>query len=114
MASFKFKPQMGTEKAIQKAPIKQGSMSISTDSNKIYFDVSDDKRIVVGEKCETYVHNQTTVSDTWNIKHNLQKFPSITVIDTAGTQVIGKIEYVDENNIKLSFSSAFSGKAYLN
>lgn len=114
MASFKFKPQMGTDKAIQKAPIKQGSMSISTDSHKIYFDVSDDKRIVVAEKCETYIHTQSIVSNTWTINHNLKKFPSITVIDTAGTQVIGKIEYVDENNVKLTFSSAFSGKAYLN
>ena len=61
-----------------------------------------------------YTHTQDVVSDIWTIQHNLNKMPSITVIDSAGSEVFGEIDYVDENNVTLTFTGAFSGKAYLN
>jgi hypothetical protein len=61
-----------------------------------------------------FVYNQDTPSSEWNIKHDLKKFPSVTVIDSAGSTVIGEITHVDANNLKLTFSASFSGKAYLN
>jgi len=61
-----------------------------------------------------YVHNQNTTSSTWVVAHNLNKFPSVTVVDSAGTIVIGEIDYIDMNNVTLTFSAAFSGVAYLN
>ena len=60
----------------------------------------------------TYV--QGVASTTWNIPHNLGKFPSITVIDTANTVVTGEYTYDDINNVTLKFSVAFAGTAYLN
>lgn len=57
---------------------------------------------------------QSTPSSIWEIEHNLGKEPSITVVDSAGTTVEGDYEYVNSNKVILSFSSAFSGKAYLN
>ena len=60
----------------------------------------------------TYV--QGVASTTWNIQHNLGKFPSITVIDTANTVVTGEYTYDDINNVTLTFSAAFAGTAYLN
>jgi hypothetical protein len=48
------------------------------------------------------------------VTHNLGKFPSITVIDTANTVVTGEYTYIDSNNVTLKFSAAFAGKAYLN
>ena len=57
---------------------------------------------------------QDVPSATWEIEHNLGKEPSITVVDSAGTMVEGDCEYVNANKVILSFSSAFSGKAYLN
>ena len=60
----------------------------------------------------TYV--QGVASTTWNIQHNLGKFPSITVIDTANTVVTGEYTYDDINNVTLTFSAGFAGKAYLN
>jgi hypothetical protein len=38
----------------------------------------------------------------------------VTVKDSAGSTVIGEVEYVDLNNITITFSGAFSGEAYLN
>ena len=62
----------------------------------------------------TFIFNQNTVATTWNIQHNLGKFPSITVIDTGDTVVAGEYTYIDNNNVQLNFSAGFAGKAYLN
>ena len=62
----------------------------------------------------TFVFTQTVAATVWNVNHNLGKFPSITVIDTANTVVTGQYEYTDNNNVILTFSAGFAGKAYLN
>ena len=63
---------------------------------------------------KTFEFTQGVPSTTWNIQHNLNKFPSITVIDTADTVVTGQYTYIDNNNVTLTFSAGFAGKAYLN
>jgi hypothetical protein len=62
----------------------------------------------------TFIFNQGVPATTWSITHNLGKFPSITVIDTGNTVVTGEYTYVDNNNVILTFSAGFAGKAYLN
>jgi hypothetical protein len=62
----------------------------------------------------TFVFNQNTPATVWNIQHNLNNFPSITVIDTGDTVVSGEYTYIDNNNVTLTFSAGFAGKAYLN
>jgi len=62
----------------------------------------------------TYVHTQSVASAQWTIEHNLDKYPSVTVVDSAGTVVIGDCQYISRNAVVLSFIGAFSGKAYLN
>ena len=62
----------------------------------------------------TFQFTQGAPATTWNIQHNLGKFPSITVIDSGNTVVTGEYTYTDNNNVVLSFSAAFAGKAYLN
>lgn len=66
------------------------------------------------QRMQGYVHYQTTVSSTWAITHNLGKYPSVTVVDSDGNVIIGDVKYVSENEVKVSFTSAFSGAAYLN
>ena len=61
-----------------------------------------------------YVHEQGIASNEWHIKHNLNKHPSVTIVDSAGNEVIGQVHYVDLNNVIITFTSQFSGKAYLN
>ena len=48
------------------------------------------------------------------IAHNLEKFPAVTVVDSANNVVIGHITYTNTNSLTVSFSSSFSGKAYIN
>lgn len=62
----------------------------------------------------TYIHKQDASSDTWNITHNLNKYPSVTIIDSGDNVVYGDITYIDKNNLQIKFSAAFGGKAYLN
>lgn len=62
----------------------------------------------------TYTYNQQSPSAKWTIQHNLGKHPSVTVVDSAGTVVVGDVQYIDDNIIEVSFSGAFIGTAYLN
>lgn len=62
----------------------------------------------------TYIHRQDAASDTWNVAHNLNKYPSVSVIDSGDNVVYGDITYIDKNNLQIKFSAAFGGKAYLN
>jgi len=62
----------------------------------------------------TYVHNQLASATVWNVAHNLGKYSNVTVVDSGNTVVIGDVEYVDVNNLIITFSDAFGGKAYIN
>lgn len=65
-------------------------------------------------KSKTLVYEQGIASERWDIVHNLNKYPSVTVIDSAGDQVFANLNYVDENELVLDFGAEFTGKAYLN
>jgi hypothetical protein len=67
----------------------------------------------------TFTHNQTSTSNTWVITHNLHRFPSVTVVDSGGSIVMGTIVYNSNKKLTITFFSsgaalAFQGKAYLN
>ena len=81
-------------------------------SDLIYYDFAVFQ--LSSQQSPTFTFNQVVASTTWIINHNLSKFPSITVIDTAGTVVTGEYTYTDNNNVTLTFSAGFAGKAYLN
>lgn len=61
-----------------------------------------------------YVHQQMVPSATWVIAHGLNRYPSITIVDSAGSVVIGAVDYDSTNQITVTFSAAFGGSAYLN
>lgn len=61
----------------------------------------------------SYVHNQNTAASVWEINHGLGFHPAVTVQDSAGTTVEGELEYLDANNVQITFSAAFGGVAYL-
>lgn len=60
-----------------------------------------------------YVHIQSVPSTTWTINHNMIFVPNITVVDSSGTVIEGSYDYPNSTTVVLSFSSPFSGKAYL-
>lgn len=62
----------------------------------------------------SYIHHQIVPSSTWTITHNLGKYPSVTVVDSSNNVVVGDIQYIDQNTVKIMFTTEFAGKAYLN
>ena len=87
-------------------------ISITTPSGTVEFgDTGGTTQVVVPDLA--YAHTQGTASATWTINHNLDFYPNVTVVDSAGTIVEGEISYTSRNQVVLTFSASFSGKAYL-
>jgi len=63
---------------------------------------------------KTFEFDQGQPALVWTIQHNLNKFPSVTVVDTSNTVVNSQVNYVDKNNITINNTAQFAGKAYLN
>lgn len=61
-----------------------------------------------------FVFEQGIASDTWVIEHNLGKYPSVSLVDSAGTQFDADVEYNDENTCTVRMNGATTGKAFLN
>ena len=60
-----------------------------------------------------YVHTQASAATTWSISHNLKFYPNVSIVDSALSHVMGEVTYINENSLTVSFTSAFSGKAFL-
>jgi len=63
---------------------------------------------------KNFVFNQAAASATWTVQHNLDKFPSCTMVLSTGQQGYGDVTFIDENNLTITFAGAESGKAYIN
>ena len=68
-----------------------------------------------GSGGETDIHEISVASATWVITHNWPGgYPSVTAVDTSGKVMIGEVAYLSPTQLEIRFSSAFSGKVYLN
>lgn len=62
----------------------------------------------------TFVFEFDSSQLVWTINHNLNKRPSVTVVDSAQNILTPAVEYLDDNNIRIEFNAPFKGTAYLN
>ena len=69
---------------------------------------------LVDTKTTTYVHRQDLAAKVWVITHNLNRYPSVVVIDSGNNLVLGDVIYNSLSQLTITFTSEFSGKAYLN
>tara|TARA_R100000544_G_scaffold28529_1_gene15055 strand:- start:87 stop:785 length:699 start_codon:yes stop_codon:yes gene_type:complete len=72
----------------------------------IQFDSGD-----TGDKTEIVTFNNLAVVD---VTHTMNKFPSVTVVTTANDIIYGEVQYATTSALTLTFTSAQSGKIYLN
>jgi hypothetical protein len=80
-----------------------------------YWDaVSTTYQIVSGAADKNFTFVQGVAASVWNVAHNLGKIPAVTVIDSAGTEVEGEVNVIDNNNCQLIFSAPFTGTASFN
>lgn len=89
--------------------------SITSDTQNIYLTLNKRSGSPITDLVKfKHIHNQTVATSEWLIEHNLNCFPSVTIIDSANSEVIGEVEYINTNSLKAKFSASFSGIAYLN
>lgn len=62
----------------------------------------------------SYIHEQVVPSYTWTVNHGLGKYPSVSVVDSGGSNVIGDINHISDDELIISFGFPFGGKAFLN
>ena len=65
-----------------------------------------------GDKNYTFV--QAVPSAVWTITHNLEKYPSVSVVNSSNQLGYGQVNYTSLNELTITFSAAFAGKAFLN
>lgn len=104
--------QLGVSLQEQIQSALQPGDNISELTNDVGYITVSDLPTIVNDK--NYIHNQVVASGTWQIQHNLDKFPSISVVDSGDNLVVGEVKYIDLNNVLITFTSSFSGKAYFN
>jgi hypothetical protein len=63
---------------------------------------------------KNFVFVQAVASASWNVVHNLDKFPSVSIVDDDNNQVYGSVVYNTVNDLTITFTAPFSGKAYIN
>lgn len=68
----------------------------------------------LGSSDKHHIHYQNSALSTWTVVHNLQKHPSVSVVDSGGNVVVGDVTYIDLNQIQITFKASFSGIAYFN
>lgn len=87
----------------------QGLATVATTGS--YDDLTNKPTIPGGDK---YFKQDFTTTTTLSVAHNLNKRPAVTVVDSAGDEVIVDIRYVDDNNLTLNLAGGFSGSVYCN
>lgn len=80
-------------------------------NDELQFVTAEEKELLRQPK--NYTHQQLSAMDTWVIQHNLNRLPSVTITDSAGTVVVGDVKHIDLNTTEVSFTSGFAGTAYL-
>ena len=48
------------------------------------------------------------------ITHGLNKFPSVTVVDSGGSHIVGDVQHINENAFTITFTASIQAKVYAN
>ena len=109
-------PAVGIYKVQKVDPIQNGVLELVVDLHLGNGTLTDQDYVFLSANMKADVHQATPElsGDIWEIEHNLSKYPSVTIVDTANNVIYGEVIYIDNNNVRITFSSAVTGRAYLN
>lgn len=102
----------GQETSVYEHPETHNAGMIVENNDRVFLTRNEKENLL--SKKDSEVYTQITPATIWMISHGMNKFPSVTVVDSANSVVVGEVIYLDKSNIKIMFSAGFSGKAYLN
>lgn len=63
---------------------------------------------------KNFVFTQSTNANPWVVNHGLNKYPSVSVVNSANITVYGDVEYDSLNQVTITFNDPTNGKAYFN
>ena len=66
-----------------------------------------------GDSDVFFTFTQALPATAWVVPHNLDGYPTAVVFDSAGSQCEGTFSYQSPNQMTITFTSAFSGTAYI-
>lgn len=61
-----------------------------------------------------FVYAPELPSTVWTVNHQLNKYPSVTIVDSTKQQVFGDVQYTDLNQLIITFNIPYMGVAYIN
>ncbi len=96
-------PQIAPAPQVVLQPIQLPSQTISVGSNTSN----------AAPVSDTLVFTQTVPSVQWLITHP-PGFPSVTLLNTAGQQILGEVDYISNVLIFVNFNQPVAGNAFLN
>jgi len=88
-------------------------------ANQVVIDEASPNQVIVRTVAYTsgatqrHTHTQQVAASTWVISHALGGKPQVTIVDSANTVVVGDVTYNSNSQLTVSFTSPFSGYAYL-
>jgi hypothetical protein len=63
---------------------------------------------------KNFVWTQAIAASVWNVPHNLGKFCAVQITNPAQIEIEGKIEWIDINNVQITFNKPKTGFVYCN
>ena len=79
------------------------------DEQPIDVKIADIVQVFTGGTYDKYYEVSFLPTSSLSVNHSLNKYPAVTILDTAGDEVEGQVVHVDNNNILVNFSAAFGG-----
>lgn len=103
--------------AIKQDVLKSTLKNISDEVEKHIDGIGDTVRTTAEEylkelQTARVIQQQVPLAE-WEIKHDLDSYPVVTVIDSSGEKVVGNVTYISKQKLKINFTSEFSGKVVL-
>lgn len=83
-----------------------------SDAQPINVHLADVVKIVEGED-KHYTQDFTFLAAV-TVNHNLEKKPAVTVIDSAGDEVVGDVKHIDNNQLIVTFNAENTGTVFCN
>lgn len=71
--------------------------------------MADVVQVFTGGTYDKHYQESFLPASSISVTHSLNKYPAVTILDTAGDEVEGEVFHVDNNNLLVSFSAAFGG-----
>jgi len=88
-----------------------------SDGQGLIYDATDNEykfEDIGASAADKHFEQSFTVASTITVNHNLNKYPSVTVISSAGDEVEGDVDYINNTSLTVSFTAPFSGKVLCN